>query len=181
MKRTFIMLALLTAVPGIAHAANLNGTYSVVLTQLCQSIDNEVFKPSTVINTINDGKLSQSVGFVTMTPSTVGGLTGKISARLTQSQGSLTILGLPGPPVSPPNPDMVIQNATQTGTFSLTLGSGLAPSTLSLTFSGDKLRTYKAYFSQLSGGVYKHGTFINLSGNNGGAPTCTNQGTLDLM
>src|ERR1700743_1021265 len=99
MKRTLVPVLLATVIPGVAHAAgNLKHTYSIVLTQLCQSIDNELFKPSTVINTINQGKLSQSIGFITLTPTKAGGLTGKIAVHFTQSQGSLTILGLPGPP-----------------------------------------------------------------------------------
>jgi hypothetical protein len=57
MKLLTGLIALTVAVPGLAHAATITGTYALRYTTLCQSIENEVFKPSTQIQTINEGKI----------------------------------------------------------------------------------------------------------------------------
>jgi hypothetical protein len=172
-------LAVLIAVPGLALAANVSGTYSIHLTGICQSIENEVFKPSTVINTIDNGKIQQTTGFITFTPTKAGGLSGTVSANFTQGKGSLTILGLPGPPSSPAVPNMQIGSASQTGTYTMGTVNGLTGSAFTITFKGQKVETFTAYFSKLTGSIYDHVDFIGLDGNSGEGPSCTNQGTLD--
>src|SRR5262245_53407568 len=100
MKLVAGLAALAFAVPGLAHAAGtIKGTYSVHYTTLCQSIENEVFTKTaggaqqTRIDTIDEGELDQSIGFITFTPSSAGATSGKVSANLTQAKGSLAILG----------------------------------------------------------------------------------------
>jgi len=176
------VLAVAVAVPGLAHAGNnISGTYSVHLTEVCQSIENEIFKPSTQIQTIDEGKITQTIGLITFTPTKAGGLSGAVSASFTQANGTLTILGLPGgtgQPGQPAKPDMQIGSATQSGTYSMTAGVGNAPGTLKITFKGDNLNNFTAYMSQPAGGIYGHVDFIDIESNNETAPTCANSGTL---
>jgi hypothetical protein len=182
MKLVAGLTALTLAVPGLAHAANISGAYSIKLTTLCQSIENELFKPSTQIQTIDEGKIQQAVGVITFTPSKAGGLTGKVSATFTQTKGTLAILGLPGgagQPATPHVPDMQIQTGNQTGTYSLTLPSGSAPAVISITFSGDTANVFTAYLSKLSGTAYTHADFIGIEGNNGSKPNCSNSGSIE--
>lgn len=180
--------ALALAVPGLAHAAgNLSGTYRITMTTICQSIENEVFNKAggvttTTVNTINEGKISQTVGFITFKPSTAGGLSGTVSANFTQTKGTLAILGLPGgpgQPGSPHVPDMKMGNGAPTGTYSLTVATLPTPSTFSITIKGDTKNSFPTYLSKLSGGVYTHADFINIDGNTGEAPTCSNTGSID--
>jgi hypothetical protein len=164
----------------LAHAgATITGTYALRYTTLCQSIDKEVFSPSTQIQTIDDGKLVQTIGFITFKPTTAGGSSGTVSTQLTTANGSLTILGLPGPPVSPAVPDMKIGTATQSGTYSLTLATPPAASTLTITFNGGKQEVFTAYPSKLASGVYGHVDFVGLDGNVANKPNCINSGTAD--
>jgi hypothetical protein len=182
------LTALTLAAPGLAHAANIGGTYGIKFTTLCQSIENEVFNKNsngsttTIIETIDEGKISQTIGTITFTPTKAGGLSGNVSATFTQTKGTLTILGLPGnppsQPASPHVPDMKVQTKSQTGTYSLTL-NGTAPATLSLNFGKGSVSTFTAYLSKLSGGAYTHADFIGIDGNTGEAPSCSNSGSLD--
>jgi hypothetical protein len=180
------LLALILAAPGLAHAANITGTYAARYTTFCQSIENEVFNKSgttqtTVINTIDEGKLVQAIGFMKFTPSTVGGLTGTVSANMTQAKGTLTILGLPGPPAQPAAPDMKIGTAPQSGRYALTLATPPNPSKLMITFTGQAAETFTAYLSKLANGVYGHVDFVAIDGNTGSAPSCSNVGSADLQ
>jgi hypothetical protein len=182
MKLVTGLIALTLAVPGLAHAANLSGTYSIKLTTLCQSIENELFKPSTQIQTINEGKISQAIGVITFTPSKAGGLTGNVSATFTETKGTLAILGLPGgtgQPATPHVPDMQIVTGNQTGTYSLTLPSGSAPAVISITFSGETGDVFTAYLSKLSGTAYTHVDFIGIDGDKGSKPSCSNAGSIE--
>ncbi len=183
MKTAFALAVLAIAVPGMAQAANISGTYSIKYTTLCQSIENEVFQPSTQIMTINEGKISQTVGTITFTPTTAGGLSGTVSAIFTQTQGTLAILGLPGnppsQPASPHVPDMKIGNGTPSGTYSLTLPSGATPAKITINFGKGSGGTFTSYLSKLSGGVYTHADFISIDGNTGAAPSCSNSGSID--
>jgi hypothetical protein len=173
------LIALTLAVPGLAHAAgNLSGTYSLRLTEVCQSIDNELFKPSTVINTIDPGTAQQTIGLITLTPSKAGALFGTVAATFTQANGTLTVLGLPGPPKSPAVPNVQIGTKSVTGTYSMTVAAGLAPSSFKITFKGDTLNSFTAYFSQLSGSTYLHAEILNIESNNETAPSCSQAGTL---
>jgi hypothetical protein len=180
MKRFAGLVALTLAVPGFAHAANISGAYSIKFTTLCQSIENEVFKPSTQIQTIQEGKIGQTVGVITFTPTKAGGTSGKISASFTQTNGTLAILGLPGPPASPDKPDMTIKSAAQTGTYTLAPPSGTAPGKLTLTFTGQSPEIFTIYLSNLTGAVYARGDFIGTDGNKGALPSCSNSGTIEL-
>jgi hypothetical protein len=181
------LIALTVAVPGLAHAANISGTYSIKLTTLCQSIENEVFNKTggtttTVINTINEGKIQQTVGVITFTPTKAGGLTGKVSATFTQTKGTLAILGLPGgtgQPATPHVPDMQIGTENQTGTSSLTLPKGSAPAVISIAFSGDTGDVFTAYLSKLNGTTYTHADFIDIDGDKGSKPSCSNSGSIE--
>jgi hypothetical protein len=101
MKTSAGLAMLAVAVPALAQAASLSGKYSIRYTSLCQSIESEVFKPSTNINTIDQGKILHTIGFITFTPSTAGGLSGKLSAQLSMAKGSLAILGTPSLPLCP--------------------------------------------------------------------------------
>jgi len=189
MKLLAGLAALALTVPGLAHAANnLSGTYRIAMTTICQSIENEVFtknsngSTTTVVNTINEGKITQTVGFITFKPSTAGGLSGTVSANFTQTKGTLAILGLPGgagQPGSPHVPDMQMGNGAPTGTYSLTVSTLPTPSTFTITIKGDTKNSFPTYLSKLSGGVYTHADFINIDGNTGEAPTCSNSGSLD--
>lgn len=181
MKFTAWLAALALAVPGLAHAANISGTYALRYTGFCQSIENEVFKPSTQIQTIDEGKFLQSIGFIKFTPSTAGALTGTVSANLTQAKGTLTILGLPGPPVQPATPDMKIATKSQSGTYTLTLATPPNPSKLVITFTGQGTETFTAYLSKLANGVYGHADFIVIEANTGATPSCSNTGSADLQ
>lgn len=182
------LFALTVAVPGLAQAAsNLSGTYNIRLTEVCQSIENEVFNKSggvttTVINTIDEGKISQTVGVITFTPTTAGGLTGKVSATFTQTKGTLAILGLPGnppsQPASPHVPDMKLQTKSQTGTYSLTL-PGTAPATITINFGKGSVSTFTAYLSKLSGGAYTHADFIDTESNASATASCSNAGSME--
>jgi hypothetical protein len=169
------------AIFGTAQGAtNLNGVYTIRYTTLCQSIDNEVFKPNTQINTISQGKISQTVGMITFTPSAAGGLSGKVLANATASKGSLTILGLPGPPVQPAVPDMVLKSAnTQAGTYSLRVGLGSSPSTLTIAFTGETPEVFTAYVSKPKNGAFTHADFIGIEGETGKPPSCSNSGSID--
>jgi hypothetical protein len=178
------LAALALAVPGLAHAATIKGTYSVRYTTLCQSLENEVFTESgtsqqTTINTIDEGRLQQSIGFITFTPT--GANAGNVTAHLTQAKGSLAILGLPGPPAQPAVPDMKIGNGTQTGTYTLTLGTGSNPSTLKIAFKGSPTEVFSAYLSKLSGAVYGHVDFEDLGSPIAGKNHCINSGSADLQ
>jgi hypothetical protein len=167
-----------------AHATNISGAYSIKYTTLCQSIENEVFGKSTQIQTIDEGKISQTVGTITFTPTTAGGLSGKVSTVATQSKGSLAILGLPGPPASPAVPDMAVSTGTQTGTYMLvpSVGGLTTFYSLSITFAGKKGGTtmFTAYPSLAKSGVFSHADFIGIDGN-GAKPTCSNAGSIDHM
>ena len=183
------LIALTVAVPGLAHAATITGTYALRYTTLCQSIENEVFQKSgqTVINTIDEGKIQQTIGFITFTPSSPGASAGTVTAHLTQTKGSLAILGLPGnPPAQPAQPavpDMGITTGVQTGTYSVTLATPPNPSTLKITFSdkGSKLETYTAYPSKLAGGIYGRVDFADLDGSVANKQNCSNSGSADLQ
>ncbi|HEX4506337.1 MAG TPA: hypothetical protein VH722_11455 [Alphaproteobacteria bacterium] len=187
MKSTAAFAAMALAVPGLAHAAGtIKGTYSVRYTTLCQSIEDEVFKKSggsqqTNINTIDEGALEQSIGFITFTPSSAGASSGKLSATLTQAKGSLAILGLPGPPASPAAADMKMKTGTQTGTYALTLATAPNPSTLKITFTGQTVATFTAYPSKLAGAVYGHIDFQDLDDPISGKNHCINTGSADLQ
>jgi hypothetical protein len=188
MKLLTGLIALTVAVPGLAHAAsNISGAYTIKLTEVCQSIENEVFNKNgttttTVINTIDEGKISQTVGVITFTPTTAGGLTGKVSATFTQTKGTLAILGLPGNPPSQPAtphvPDMQLQTKGQTGTYSLTL-PGTAPATITINFGKGSVSTFTAYLSKLSGGAYTHAEFIDRESDGSAAPSCSNAGSIE--
>jgi hypothetical protein len=190
MKRVAGLFALAFAVPGLAHAAGtLKGTYAVHYTTLCQSLENEVFKKTgtsqqTEIDTIDEGTLQQSIGFITFTPSTAGANLGKISAQLTQAKGSLAILGLPGgtgQPAQPAVPDMKIQSGPQTGTYTLTLGTGSNPAILKITFTKQTPENFTAYLSKLTAAVYGHADFEDTDVPIGGKDHCINSGTIDLQ
>jgi len=187
MKIAAGLCALAAAVPGLAHAApTITGTYALSYTTLCQSIENEVFTKTasgqqTTINTIDEGKLQQSIGLITFTPSSAGASAGTVSAHLTEAKGSLAILGMPGPPASPAVPDMQIQSGVQTGTYSVTFATPPNPSTLKITFKGDSLETFTAYPSKLAGGVYGHLDFVSLDKPISGKNHCVNSGTADLQ
>jgi hypothetical protein len=181
----FLGLGIAGAALTNAHAANLSGAYSIKFTTLCQSIENEVFGKSTQVQTIDAGKISQTVGTITFTPKTPGGSSGKVSAVFTQSQGSLAILGLPGPPASPAVPDMQISTGTQTGTYMLFPFVG-APATvysLSITFAGKHggSKVFTAYPSVAKSGVYSHADFIAIDGGTAAKPSCSNAGSIDHM
>lgn len=174
-------LAMLMAVPGLAQAANLSGTYAIHLTEVCQSIEKEVFNP-TQIQTIDEGKVSQIIGLFTFKPTAVGGLSGTVSASVTQAKGTLTILGLPGGNGQPGQPavaDMKLGNEALTGTYSITVAAGTAPSTFNITFNGETI-SFTSYFSQLSGGIYSHMDFIGTDHKitSSQAPSCAHSGSL---
>jgi hypothetical protein len=180
------LAALTLAAPGLVHAATITGTYALRYTTLCQSIENEVFTKSgtsqqTTINTIDEGKLQQSIGFITFTPSSAGASAGTVTGHLTEAKGSLAILGLPGPPASPAVPDMQINSGVQTGTYSVTFATPPIPSTLRITFKGDSLQTFTAYLSKLAGGVYGHVDFVDIDKPISGKNHCVNSGTADLQ
>jgi hypothetical protein len=187
MKWTAGLLALGIAGAGVtdARATNLSGAYSIKFTTLCQSIENEVFGKSTQIQTIDEGKISQTVGTITFTPKVAGGSSGKVTAVFTQSTGSLAILGLPGPPASPAVPDMKISTATQNGTYTLLpfVGAPTTTYSLSVTFSGKNGGTdvFTVYPSLAKSGVFTHADFINIDSNAGAKPTCSNAGAIDHM
>ena len=106
-------------------------------------------------------------------------MSGAVSANFTQAKGTLTILGLPGPPASPHVPDVQIGATTRTGTYSITVPAAAAPGTFKITFKGDTLNSFTAYFSQLSGAAFNHVDFMNIEGNKDGeAPSCVQSGTL---
>jgi len=185
------LCALAAAAPGLAHAApTISGTYALRYTTLCQSIENEVFQKNgtsqqTVINTIDEGKIQLTIGFITFTPSGAGASSGTVAAHLTEAKGSLAILGLPGnPPTQPAQPavpDMQISSGIQTGTYSVTLATPPSPSTLKITFKGDKLETFTAYPSKLAGGIYGRVDFSDLDGSVANKPNCSNSGSADLQ
>jgi hypothetical protein len=166
---------------GTADAATtFSGSYSIRYTTLCQSIENEVFKPSTQINTISLGKISQTVGLITFTPSAAGATSGTVSATATQSKGSLTILGLPGPPATPAVPDMVLRTAkNQTGTFSFKAGAAGTASSLTIKFTGETPEVFSTFASKPKSGIFTHADFVTIDGNTGEAPNCSNSGSLD--
>ena len=138
MKLFASVLAAMLAIPGLANAAGtITGTYTVRLTEICQSIENELFKPATQVQTIDEGNFTQSIGLMTFTPAKAGALSGTVSARFTQAKGTLTILGLPGPPASPHVPDVHMGNATKTGTYSITLPTASAPGSFKVTIGND--------------------------------------------
>lgn len=173
------VLALVMAVPGLANAAgNVSGTYALQLSETCQSIENEIFKPSTQIQTIDEGNFTRTIGFMTLTPTKAGGLTGTVSANFTQAKGTLTILGLPGPPASPHVPDVQIGSTTKTGTYSVTVPAGATAGAFKIKFGSDAQNGFTAYFSQLVGGAYTHVDFINTESNNETAASCAQSGTL---
>jgi len=181
------LAALVFAVPGLVHAANINGTYSLRYTTLCQSIENEVFtkqsngSQQTTINTIDEGKLQQTIGFIAFKPSSAGATSGTITATLTQAKGSLAILGLPGPPAQPDTPDVQIGTAQQSGTYSLTLKTPPNPSTLTISFTGEKQEVFTAYPSKLASGIYGHIDFENTEKPINGVNHCINTGSADLQ
>lgn len=187
MKSIAALTVLALAVPGLAHAAaTIKGTYALSFTTLCQSIENEVFTKSgssqqTTINTIDEGKLQQSIGFLTFTPSSAGASAGTVTGHLTEAKGSLAILGLPGPPASPAVANMQIQSGVQTGTYSITLATPPSPSTLKIAFKGDSVQTFTAYPSKLAGGVYGHLDFASIDKPISGKNHCVNSGTANLQ
>lgn len=170
------LAALAVAVPALAHAATLSGKYSARYTTLCQSIEQEVLSPSTQIQTVDRGKILHAIGVITFTPSTPGGLSGKISAQLSLAKGSLAILGTPTQPAAP---DMKINTGATGGTFVLTPATPTAPATLKFAYTGGKANTLIIYLSALVGGVYRHADFIDLEGDVGGKPNCTTFGSAD--
>lgn len=185
MKLFVGLAALALAMSGTAHAANISGTYSLHYITLCQSIENEVISPSTKISTIDQGRIGQTVGSITFSPSSPAGLSGTVTASLSKTTGSLAILGLPGPPATPAVPDMQIQSVTQTGTYSLIPVTPPAPSTLKITFDGQSLDIFRAYLTKVTGSaagsVYGHIEFVGLDGPIGGKRHCSNLGAADLQ
>jgi hypothetical protein len=185
MRKAAIALAVSAiAVPGLAQAANISGTYALRYTTLCQSIEKEIFSPSTQIQTIDEGKLMQTIGFITFKPSTAGGLTGTVSAQLTQAKGSLAILGLPGgvgQPGQPAVPDMTIGSAPQSGTYSLALATPPSASTLKVSFNGESQQVFTVYPSKLANGTYGRVDFVDLDGNVANKQNCINSGSADLQ
>ena len=189
MKLLAGLAALVLAVPSLAHAANVNGTYAMRYTTFCQSIENEVFTKSgtsqqITINTIDEGKFVQSIGFIKFTPSKAGALTGTVSANMTQAKGTLTILGLPGSATQsgqPDTPDMKMSTKSQTGTYTLTLATPPSPSKLVIAFTGQGTENFTAYLSKLANGVYGHADFIAIDANTGATPSCSNTGSADLQ
>jgi hypothetical protein len=183
--KLFAGLAVLgLALPGLAHAANISGTYVVRYTTLCQSIENEVFSPSTNINTIDEGRLQQTIGFITFTPSGAGGTSGNVQATLTQAKGSLAILGLPGSPSQPGQPaapDMQIGTKPQSGTYVLTLATPPSPSTLKISFTGETVEVFTAYPSKLASGIYGRVDFEDLDGPISKVNHCINSGSAELQ
>ncbi len=173
MKPLAALAALAIAIPGLAHAATLTGKYAARYTTLCQSIESEVFSPSTQVQTIDPGKILHTIGFITFTPSTPGGQSGTVRAQLTQAKGSLTILGTPAMPAAP---DMKLNSGTTGGTFTLIPGT---PATLKFAFSGTKQTTLSAYLSKLNAGVAFHIDFVDIEGNVAGKPNCITFGTAD--
>ncbi len=187
------LLPLLLAIPGAAQAATgtLSGIYTVKVTSLCQSIEKEAFTTAgvgttdqdqqTQIQTIDQGKISQTYGFIQFTPSKAGALAGTLTIAGTQAAGSLTVLGLPGPPATPAGPDMQMRQGTFPASYSMTVGTGLNPSSFVITLPGAAPRTYTAFPTQLKAGVYDHMDFITLttSGSNGSTPSCVDTGTID--
>jgi hypothetical protein len=175
------LAASVAMIAGTAHAATtFSGAYSIRYTTLCQSIENELFKPSTHIDTIDLGKISQTVGVITFTPSTAGALTGTVSASATQSNGSLTILGLPGPPPSPAVPDMVLRTSkNQSGTFNFKVVLGGGPSTLTIKFGDQTPEVFSIYASKPKNGAFTHADFVGLDGDAGKPPNCSNSGSID--
>jgi len=104
-----------------------------------------------------------------------------VKATLTQAKGSLAILGMPGPPVSPAVPDMKIGTAPQSGTYSLTLMTPPAASALQVAFTGEKVENFTAYPSKLTNGVYGHIDFEDLDNPISGKNHCINTGSADLQ
>ena len=176
-----LILAVALLAAASVKADTISGGYSIIFTTICQSIEKETFGKTTVVSTIQEGKISQTVGTITFKPSTAGASSGKVSAQFTQSKGTLAILGLPGPPATPAVPDMAISTGTQSGTYSLfPLVGGLPVFSLSITFTGKNggTDTFTAYPSQSKNGVYDHVVFIGIDGETGQSPSCTNSGTI---
>jgi len=189
MKFAAGLAALALTASGLAHGATISGTYVLRYTTLCQSIENEVFTKTgtsqqTTVNTIDEGKLQQTIGFITFKPSGVDRTSGTVTATLTQAKGSLAILGLPGSSTQsgqPAVPDMKISTAPQSGTYTLTLATPPAASTLQVAFTNEKVETFTAYPSKLASGIYGHVDFEDLDGPIGGKNHCINNGTADLQ
>jgi len=174
MKTLAGLAALAVATPALVHAGTLSGKYAVRYTTLCQSIETENSRGK--VKTIDPGRIQHAIGFITFNPSTPGGLSGQLSAQLSQAKGSLTILGTP---TLPAVPDLKINSGTTGGTFALSPGTPTSPPTLKFAFTGGKQSTLIIYLSRLLGGVYDHADFIDLEGNVGGRPNCSTFGSAD--
>ncbi len=163
-----------------AHAANVSGTYIMNWTEICQALQNETLlteNPGTtdtdllsMLNSVQNGKINQWVGYATFTPTVAGGLSGALSVVNAQTKGSLLVTGLPGPPATPAVNDLGLtigsSAAPVTGTFSFKLGAALNPG--SVTFVVDKAVVLPAFFGQGVGGTITHFEFVGLEPSMGG-------------
>jgi hypothetical protein len=191
MKSGLAMIALAGALASQMSAAsgaasNISGTYLMNVTTLCQAIQNEVFTTTvgstdqdqqTTIQSIDPGSINQQTGYITFTPSAAGSNTGTVSAVLAKSQGSLLILGLPGPPAFPDTPDMTFSadkaSSPESGTYTMAPGAGLNPGTLTISLGGGSL-SFTAFFGGAAAGIYHQAQFIAAQTNGKG---CTTQGS----
>lgn len=168
-----------------ATASNISGTYLVNYASFCQAIQNEVFTTvgttdqdqQTTIQSIDPGSIDQQSGYMTFTPSAAGATTGTVSAVLAKSHGSLLVTGLPGPPPFPDTPDMTFStdkaSSPETGTYSMSVGAGLNPGTLTISLGGGSI-SFTVFYGGAAAGIYHQVLFIAAQTSGKG---CTTQGS----
>jgi hypothetical protein len=162
-------LTLAQASAAIGATGNIAGTYIINFTELCQAVQKETVTTDnsgtsdpdrfSLLQSIQNGAIRDMVGYATFTPTHTGALSGSLSIVASSTNGSSLVTGLPGPPATPPNNDMTMTtgnaSAPETASYSITLGQGLNPSSITLNDAG-KIKTYSTFVGQLVSGVYNH-------------------------
>lgn len=182
----FAVIALLAA-PGGVRAATVvpvvSGAYTVATTEICQfqtTLTGSLFVTGlgkngvpntapalTALNTASPGSLSQSVGVMTFTPTVAGGASGKVTIKLMQTGGSLSVQqsipggAVSGTPIDGPAPNIVA------GTYAVAAGL------LTVTPTGQPAIAFSAVFANIVSNVARTVAFVGQS--NPGA--CSLQGT----
>jgi len=171
----FFALVVAQGSAAVGATGNIAGTYIINFTELCQAVQNETIttdNPGTtdqdrfsLLQSSQNGKISDTVGYATFTPTHTGALSGSISIVASSTNGSELVTGLPGPPATPPNNDMTLTlgsaAAPQTASYTITLGQGLNPSSISIAADG-KTKTYSTFLGQLVSGTYNHFEWVGL-------------------
>jgi hypothetical protein len=143
----------------IAATPNLSGTYALSFEDVCQITLSATVDPSThdlnALETINDGKVSQTVAVATFNSTTR-----TLSLSGMQVKGSLLLV----PGLSNPTEQMSESSVSESGSYSV-------PNNTTLVLIGE---TFHAAFGNVVSGVARYATFVAQDPSK---PECYHYGT----